>query len=88
MRSSGTPAAALQKLVEDIRSQSWDKAYDSLANKAEFTQTDFVHDLTGAYPNLRTYASLEKFEWRRCTHRQMRRMSAGAALGHGGWAIR
>ncbi len=64
VRSSGTPAAALQNLVEDIRSQSWDKAYDSLANKAQFTQTDFVHDLTGAYPNLRTYATLEKFETR------------------------
>jgi hypothetical protein len=64
VRSSGTPAAALQNLVEDIRSQAWDKAYDSLANKAQFTQTDFVHDLTGAYPNLRTYASLEKFETR------------------------
>jgi hypothetical protein len=64
VRSSGTPAAALQNLVGDIRSQSWDKAYESLANKAQFTQTDFVHDLTGAYPNLRTYASLEKFETR------------------------
>jgi hypothetical protein len=64
VRSSGTPTAALQNLVEDIRSQSWDKAYDSLANKAQFTQTDFVHDLTGAYPNLRTYAPLEKFETR------------------------
>ncbi len=64
VRSSGTSAAALQNLVEDIRSQSWDKAYNSLANKAQFTQTDFVHDLTGAYPNLRTYASLEKFETR------------------------
>jgi hypothetical protein len=64
MRSSGTAAAALQNLGEDIGSQSWGKAYDSLANKAQFTQTDFVHDLTGAFPNLRTYSNLEKFESR------------------------
>lgn len=64
VRSSGTPAAALQNLLDDIRSQSWQKAYDSLANKAQFTQTDFVHDLTGAYPNLRTYTRIEKVETR------------------------
>jgi hypothetical protein len=64
VRSSGTAAAALQNLGEDIGSQNWGKAYDSLANKAQFTETDFVHDLTGAYPNLRTYSNLEKFESR------------------------
>jgi hypothetical protein len=62
VRSSGTPAAALQNLGEDIRSQNWGKAYSSLANKAQFTETDFVHDLMGAYPNLRTYSHLENFE--------------------------
>jgi hypothetical protein len=62
VQSSGTPAAALQNLGNDIRSQNWEKAYNSLANKAQFTQTDFVHDLTGAYPNLRTYSHLENFE--------------------------
>jgi hypothetical protein len=62
VQSSGTPAAALQNLGDDIRSQNWAKAYNSLANKAQFTQTDFVHDLTGAYPNLRTYSHLENFE--------------------------
>jgi hypothetical protein len=64
VRSSGTAAAALQNLGDDIRSQNWDKAYGSLANKAQFTQTEFVHDLTGAYPNLRTYSRLEQFESR------------------------
>jgi hypothetical protein len=62
VRSSDTPAAALQNLGSDIASQAWPKAYDSLANKAQFTQADFMHDLTGAYPNLRTYSRLEKFE--------------------------
>jgi hypothetical protein len=64
VRSSGTPAAALQNLGEDIRSQNWAKAYNSLANKAQFTQTDFEDDLEGAYPNLRTYSHLEQFESR------------------------
>jgi hypothetical protein len=64
VRSSGTPAAALQNLGEDIRAQSWEKAYSSLANKAQFTRTDFEHDLVGAYPNLRTYSHLENFESR------------------------
>lgn len=62
VRSNNTPAAALQNLGDDIRSQSWGRAYNSLANKAQFTQTDFEHDLTGAYPNLRTYSHLENFE--------------------------
>jgi hypothetical protein len=62
VRSSGTPQAALESLADDIRSQSWNKAYESLANKAQFTETDFQHDLTGAYQNLRTYSRLEKFE--------------------------
>ena len=64
VQSSGTSAAALQNFNDDIRSQRWQKAYDSLANKAQFTQTDFVRDMTGAYPNLRTYAHMEKIETR------------------------
>jgi hypothetical protein len=62
VRSSSTPQAALENLADDIRSQSWKKAYDSLGNKAQFTETDFQHDLTGAYANLRTYSRLEQFE--------------------------
>jgi hypothetical protein len=64
VQSSGTAAAAVQNIGADIRSQNWGKAYNSLANKAQFTQTDFEHDLTGAYPNLRTYSHLENFESR------------------------
>ena len=33
-------------------------------NKAEFTEPEFVHDLTGSYPSLRTYATLDNFELR------------------------
>jgi len=62
MRSSATPEAAVQTLGEEIRAQAWTKAYDNLANKAQFTQTEFVHDITGYYPSLLTYATVEKFE--------------------------
>jgi hypothetical protein len=44
--------------------QAWEKAYASLANKAQFTEQEFVHDLTGYYPSLLTYATLDKFEVR------------------------
>jgi len=62
LRSSSTPEAAAANLAEEIRAQSWDKAYASLANRAQFTEQEFVHDITGYYPSLRTYATLESFE--------------------------
>ncbi len=62
LRSSSTPEAAVQNLGDEIRMNAWQKAYDSLANKAQFTEPQFVHDLTGTYPSLRTYATLENFD--------------------------
>lgn len=64
LRSSSTPQAAVENLGDQIRGRDWDKAYNSLANKAQFTQTQFVHDVTGAYPNLLTYSTLGSFEAR------------------------
>lgn len=60
--SQSTAEGAIRKLGDDIRTQAWDKAYSGLANKAQFTQPEFVHDLTGFYPNLRTYSALDSFE--------------------------
>ena len=62
LRSSSTPEAAVQNLGDEIRMNAWQKAYDSLANKAQFTEPQFVHDLTGTYPSLRTYATLVNFD--------------------------
>jgi hypothetical protein len=62
LRSSSTPEAAAANLGDEIRMQAWDKAYASLANKAQFTEQEFVHDITGYYPSLRTYATLENVE--------------------------
>jgi hypothetical protein len=64
VHSTATPEAAVANLGSQIQSQAWSKAYASLANKGQFTQTEFVHDLTGFYPGLRTYATLDKFEVR------------------------
>jgi len=62
LRSSSTPEAAIQSLGDQIRTQEWHKAYSGLANKAQFTEAEFVHNLTGYYPSLLTYATLDKFE--------------------------
>jgi hypothetical protein len=64
LHSSSTPEEATATLGDNIRTQSWDKAYASFANKAEFTEADFVHDVTGYYPSLLTYTTLDKFEVR------------------------
>lgn len=60
--SSATPEAAVRSLGEEIRAQSWQQAYGSLANKAKFTQAEFQRDLTSYYPDLRTYATLSNFD--------------------------
>jgi len=64
LRSPSTPEAAVDNLADDIRSNSWGKAYASLANKAQFTESDFVRDLNGTYPGLLTYSTLESFQVR------------------------
>jgi hypothetical protein len=61
MHPSSTPEEAVHNLGDEIRAQAWQKAYDGLANKAEFTQQQFMQDLTGYYPCLRTYATLDSF---------------------------
>ena len=64
LSSSSTPEAAVETLAGEIGRQNWEKAYSSLANKSEFTEPEFVHDLTGNYPSLRTYATLDSSDLR------------------------
>ena len=64
LRTSSTPEAAVQNLGDEIRLRHWGAAYSSLGNKAEFTQAEFVRDLTGYYLSLRTYATLSSFDVR------------------------
>ena len=62
--SSSTPEAAVRNLGTEIRTRAWQKAYDSLANKAEFTEPQFEHDITGYYDSLLSYTNLDNFEIR------------------------
>jgi hypothetical protein len=64
LSSSSTPEEAIAKLGDEIRAKAWEKAYSGFANKAEFTEPEFVHDLTGYYPSLLTYTALDKFDLR------------------------
>jgi hypothetical protein len=62
LRASSSPQAAVENLASAIGQQAWGKGYSSLANKSEFTEAEFVRDLTGSYPSLRTYATLNSFD--------------------------
>jgi hypothetical protein len=62
LRDSSSPQAAVENLADEIGRQAWGKAYSSLANRSEFTELEFVHDLTGTFPSLRTYATLDSSE--------------------------
>ncbi len=64
LSSSSSPQAAVETLAGEIGRQEWEKAYSSLANKSEFTEPEFVRDLTGNYPSLRTYATLDNSDLR------------------------
>ncbi len=62
LHGSDTPEEAVDNLARDLSHQAWHKAYDSLSNKSDFTEQQFVRDLTGSYPSLRTYATLDNFQ--------------------------
>ncbi len=62
--SSSTPEGAVNNFANDLGHHAWQEAYSTLANKGKFTEQDFVRDMTGSYPGLRTYASLDNFEVR------------------------
>jgi hypothetical protein len=62
LRASSTPEDAVENLVTEIRLHAWQNAYDSLANRAEFTEPEFVQDLTGSNLSLRTFATLDTFD--------------------------
>jgi NTF2-like N-terminal transpeptidase domain len=64
LSSSSSAQAAVENLAGEIGRQDWERAYSSLANKSEFTETEFVRDLTGNYASLRTYATLDSSDLR------------------------
>ncbi len=62
--SSSTPEEAVTSFANDLSHLAWQKAYSTLSNRGEFTEQDFVRDITGTYPSLRTYATLDNFQVR------------------------
>lgn len=62
LTSSSTPEGAVQDLGREIQAHDWAKAYESFANKAQFTEPEFELDLTGYTTNLRTYSMLDHFK--------------------------
>lgn len=64
LRAPDTPEDAVQNLGIRIRTHAMQAAWDSLANKAQFTAADFDQDLTGFYPSLRTQATLQSVDSR------------------------
>jgi len=58
-----SPREAVETLVQQISRKDWTAAYSSLANKSEFSEQEFVRDLTGTYPSLRSYATLNGFDF-------------------------
>ena len=60
--SPGTPEAAVANLLGTIGRHDWHGAYSSLANRSEFSEQDFIGDLNGSQPSLRSYAMLASFD--------------------------
>jgi hypothetical protein len=58
LRAPSTAEDAVHDLGIRIRQKEWQDAYESLANKADFSESEFQHDLTGYTLDLRTYADL------------------------------
>jgi hypothetical protein len=62
LRPPSSPQVAVETLAEEISRKDWTAAYNGLANKSEFTEQDFVRDLVGTHPSLRSYAALDGFD--------------------------
>jgi hypothetical protein len=64
LESAATPESAVRNLGEELRQSAWQRAYDGLGNRAQFTEQRFLYDLMGYYPNLRTFATVDRYEVR------------------------
>jgi hypothetical protein len=58
------PELAVHNVAEQIRLREWDSAYTAFANKAQFTQDEFIADVNGYYPNVRSYATVDHYDVR------------------------
>jgi hypothetical protein len=62
MGSVSTPKDAVNTLLGQIARRNWESAYSSLANKGEFSESEFIRDLNGDHGSLRTYANLDGYD--------------------------
>jgi hypothetical protein len=62
MGSTASPQNAVNTLLQQIGRRNWEAAYSSLANKGEFTESEFIRDLNGNFGSLRTYANLDSYD--------------------------
>jgi hypothetical protein len=62
LSSISTPEAAVEDLGAQLKLRATEKAYSSLANRAEFSEPEFERDLMGNTLSLRTYATLDSFD--------------------------
>jgi hypothetical protein len=60
--SSASPEGAVNNLLRQIGARDWESAYSNLANKSEFSLSQFVLDLNGSNGSLRTYGELAGFD--------------------------
>jgi hypothetical protein len=58
---SSEPQSAVTNLLTEVGRRDWNAAYANLANHSQFSEADFIRDLNGGYPSLRTYATLADF---------------------------
>jgi hypothetical protein len=60
--SPASPEGAVNNLLRQIAARDLESAYSNLANKSEFSLSQFVLDLSGSNGSLRTYAELVGFD--------------------------
>ncbi len=60
--SASSPQAAANDLLQQIARRDWHAAYGLLANKGEFSESEFRNDIIGEYGSLRSYATLSQFD--------------------------
>jgi len=60
--SASSPQVAVNDLLQQIARRDWHAAYELLANKGEFSESEFRNDIIGEYGSLRSYATLNQFD--------------------------
>jgi hypothetical protein len=60
--SASSPQAAANDLLQQVARRDWHAAYGLLANKGEFSESEFRNDIIGEYGSLRSYATLNQFD--------------------------